>query len=415
MLEALVAELRSQFPSLARKQNGQPVVFLDGPAGSQVPNSVIKAISEYYVQHNANRNGHFATSRETDALMDEAHRAAAAWFNARDPDETVFGANMTSITFSFSRAISRQWNAGDEILVTQLDHDANITPWRMAAEDRGVAVKTARVNTADATLDIDHFAEQITPRTKLVAFTCASNSVGSRTPVAELVELAHRYGAEVYLDAVHLAPHAAIDVQQWNADYVVCSAYKFFGPHVGLLWGRKNRLQELAAYKVRPAPSTGPGKWMTGTQNHAAICGVTAAIDYLCGIGRSVAAMPQADRRSALDSAFKAIEAYEQQLLKRLIAGLSEIPQVKLFGIVSATRFAERVPTIAFKLAGMSSAEVATRLGASGIFCWHGHYYAVEICAALGQADQGMVRMGLLHTNTMAEVERTIQAVADLV
>ncbi len=413
-LDTLVPDLRRQFPSLSRMHADQPVVYLDGPAGSQVPQSVIDAISDYYVRCNANRNGHFASSHQTDHLMEDAHRAAAAWFNATDPDETIFGANMTSLTFSFSRALAQAWKPGDEVVVTQLDHDANITPWRMAAKDRGASTRMVRVKKDDATLDLDHFAEQINPRTRLVAVTCASNSVGSRTQVAQLVDIAHRSGAEVYLDAVHLAPHSLIDVQQWQADFVVCSAYKFFGPHVGLLWGRKKRLQSINAYKVRPAPNDTPGKWMTGTQNHAAICGVTAAIDYLCDIGRKLSGQSNLDRRSALTSAFPAIENYEQRLLTRLVAGLSEISGIKVFGITDPNQFAQRVPTIALTVDGRPSAEVAARLGEAGIFAWHGNYYAVEVCDALGQSQHGMVRLGLLHTNTMEEVERTLQAVAKI-
>lgn len=405
-------QLRDQFPALSRQQAGRPVIYLDGPAGSQVPRSVIDAISNYYCHHNANRAGQFATSRETDQLMEDAHAAAAAWFGCDDPNETIFGANMTTLTFQFSRALSREWTGQDSVVVTQLDHDANVSPWRLAAADRGAQLRTVKVNLQDATLDLADYAQALECRPKLVALTAASNSVGTRTPIAQLIAMAHEVGAEVYVDAVHYAPHGLIDVQAWDADFVVCSAYKFYGPHVGLLYGRSERLAELQAYKVTPAPAAAPGKWMTGTQNHAAICGVTAAIDYLCDIGRTVLKDPQAARRPALVSAMRAIELYERSLIQRLIEGLTSIPHVRVFGITEAARMHERVPTIALAVEGQPSIEVARRLSDHGIYCWHGHYYAIAICEALGQSQSGMVRLGLMHTNTLEEVERTIEVCA---
>ncbi|MFO1065063.1 MAG: cysteine desulfurase-like protein [Pirellulales bacterium] len=414
VLESLVPSLRAEFPALQRQWQGRGVIYLDGPAGSQVPEAVIHAVSDYYRAHNANRAGKFATSRETDELMNEAHCAAAAWFGVDDPNETVFGANMTTLTFQFSRAHSRTWQAGDRVVVTSLDHDANVSPWRLAAADRGVEVRTVRVRTEDATLDFDDFRAALNERTRMVAITCASNSVGTRTPVKQLIEWAHQCGAEVYLDAVHYAPHSLLDVKAWNADFCVCSAYKFFGPHVGLLWGRAARLAELQAYKVEPAPSQAPGKWMTGTQNHAAICGVRAAIDYLCGIGRQVAGDASLARRAALCNAFSAIEQYEMNLAKRLITGLAAIPNVRVFGITDPARFTERVPTVVLSIGDLNSADSAAKLDKRGIYCWHGHYYAIAICDALGQSQRGMVRLGLMHTNTREEVERTLEAVAEI-
>ena len=408
-------QLRQQFPALARQQNGQGVIYLDGPAGSQVPQSVIDAISDYYCHHNANRSGQFATSHETDRLMQDAHEAAAAWFGTEDANETVFGANMTSLTFQFSRALSREWSSGDTVVVTQLDHDANVSPWRLAAADRGAQLRTVRVNASDATLDLADFAEALKSRPRLVALTAASNSVGTRTPLVKLIEMAHAAGAEVYVDAVHYAPHGLIDVQAWQADYVVCSAYKFYGPHVGLLFGRSQRLAELKAYKVTPAPDSSPGKWMTGTQNHAAICGVRAAIDYICSIGRSLLKQSAAERRPAIVAAMQAIEVYERSLLTRLLEGLREIPQVKVHGITDPARLIERVPTLALTIDGLPSIEAARRFGEQGIYAWHGHYYAIAICEALGQSANGMVRIGLMHTNTLEEVERTLAALKMMV
>ncbi len=433
-LTGLLPELRAKFPSLARKLPGQsePVVYLDGPAGSQVPESVIAAISGYYMQHNANSGGKFATSCETVAMMAAAHQAAADWFGASDPRECVFGANMTTMTLAFSRAIAKTWRPGERIVVSELDHDGNVTPWKLAAADAGVEVVTVRVNPSDATLDIDDFRAKVTSGTRLVAVTCASNSVGSKPPIGELVEHAHTVRAEVYLDAVHYAPHGLIDVAQWQADYCVCSAYKFFGPHVGMLWGRLERLESLAAYKLRPSPAHPPGKWMTGTQNFAAIAGVTAAIDYLADIGHRLVqqfelyeASVDADmksgpltrpqsRREALRTAFAAIERHEQTLLTELLQGLADIPGVEVYGITDPQRYGQRVPTVACNVHGKSSADVAERLARVGIFCWHGDYYAVDVCAALGQQPHGMVRLGILHTNTSAEIQRTLREIADL-
>lgn len=403
-------QVRDQFPALSRQHAGQPVIYLDGPAGSQVPQSVIDAIGNYYCHHNANRSGQFGTSHETDALMQDAHAAAAAWFGTDDPNETVFGANMTTLTFQFSRALSREWSSSDTVVVTELDHDANVSPWRLAAADRGAKLRTVKVNTTETTLDMDDYAHALESRPRLVAITAASNSVGTRTPIRRMIEMAHAVGAEVYVDAVHYAPHALIDVKDWQADYVVCSAYKFYGPHVGLLFGRSHRLAELQAYKVTPAPNTAPGKWMTGTQNHAAICGVTAAIDYLCSIGRLVLSNNSLGRRAALVAAMQAIEAYERSLLVGLLEGLQQLPRVKVFGITEPSRLHERVPTLALAVEGNPAIEVARRLGEQGIYCWHGHYYAIAICEALGQSQHGMVRLGLMHTNTMEEVERTLRA-----
>jgi cysteine desulfurase family protein (TIGR01976 family) len=418
-MKSVVHELRSQFPSLVRRSpdGTQSAIYLDGPAGSQVPQVVIDAISNYYLNHNANSGGKFPSSIETTQMLIEAHQVAADWFGANDWRECIFGANMTTLTLAFSRALSKTWRAGERIVVTELDHDGNVTPWKLAAADARVEVATVRINPDDATLDLDDFRRQVTPGTRLVALTCASNSVGSKPPIQGLIEVAHAVGAEVYLDAVHYAPHGLIDVQAWNADYCVCSAYKFFGPHVGLLWGRLERLEALNAYKLRPAPAHPPGKWMTGTQNFAAIAGVVAAIDYIAHIGRrlSLPGDTALSRRECLRQAFAAIESYERELLTQLIGRLSQIPQVRIFGITDTSRFAERVPTIAFTLRGWTSAEVATALGQLGIYCWHGDYYAVDVCRALGQADGGMVRLGVLHTTTQLEIERTVEAIAALV
>lgn len=411
-------KLRQSFPSSSRVHDastGSSVVYLDGPAGSQVPLQVIQAISDYYLHHNANSAGNFPTSRETNLILQETLEAACDWFGGTDTSECFFGANMTTITMSFSRALSRTWNRGDRILVTQLDHDGNVTPWRLAANDVGAECETIRVKLPEATLDEDDFRRKLQGGVKLVAFTAASNSVGTSNDIPKLAALAHEYGAEVYVDAVHWAPHRLIDVIKWDVDYCVCSAYKFFGPHVGLFWGRKNRLEELKPYKLRASPSVGPGKWMTGTQNFAAIAGVKAAIDYIASIGNSAPnSTSELTRREKLRSAFELIEAYEKGLLIQLMAGLKSIPGITIFGITEESRFGQRVPTVVFDVAPYTSSEVTTRLSELGIYCWHGHYYAIDICDALGQSDRGMVRVGILHTNTSEEIDRLLIALRNI-
>ncbi|MBX3421059.1 MAG: cysteine desulfurase-like protein [Pirellulaceae bacterium] len=439
---SIVPQLRQQFPSLSRvaPDSNRSIAYLDAPAGSQVPQSVINAVTDYYRWHNANTGGAFGTSRQTAALTAEAHQAAADWFGCTDAGECIFGANMTTMTLAFSRALARTWKPGQRIVVTQLDHDANVTSWKLAARDVGVEVDTISVNVADATLDEQDFQRKVTDQTRLVALTAASNSVGSTTRVQQLTELAHRAGAEVYLDAVHWAPHRLIDVAQWGVDYCICSAYKFFGPHVGLLWGRRQRLEELAAYKLRPSPNSLPGKWMTGTPNFAAIAGVRAAIDYLANIGYQLSsasqdsyrhqtveelpndnpldmspASPTPNRRQALQIALTAIQEYETGLATQLIDGLLGLPKVTVYGITDPQRFAERVPTVVFTVEGLTSQQVASYLDSRGIYCWHGDYYAVDICAALGQARDGMVRLGIVHTTTTEEIQRVIDELQRLV
>lgn len=413
-LQQIVPELRNEFPSLSRTNplNSLPVVYLDGPAGSQVPQVVIDAVSDYYKHHSANTGGVFATSCETGAMMDQAHRAAADWFGSSNPKECVFGPNMTTMTMAFSRAISRTWQRGDRVVVTELDHDGNVTPWALAAKDVGAELVQVKVNASDATLDEADFDAKVTPGTRLVAFTAASNSVGSTTKIKELTQRAHRVGAQVYIDAVHWAPHRPIDVVDWDVDYCVCSAYKFFGPHVGMLWGRYELLEQMNAYKLRPSPALPPGKWMTGTQNFAAIAGAKAAIDYLASIHSRLEpdAASRATRRQSLCAAFESIRQYETTLVHQLIDGLLDIRGIRVFGITDSARLHERVPAVVFALDSVGSCEVARQLADQGIFSWHGDYYAVDICRVLGQAEHGMVRLGILHTTTATEIDRTLEA-----
>jgi cysteine desulfurase family protein (TIGR01976 family) len=399
---------RQQFPSLQRELQGRPVVYLDGPAGTQVPQRVMQAMVQYLSRHNANHGGRFATSRESDALLDAAHQAAADLLGADDPGCVFFGPNMTTLTMAFSRALSQTWRPGDEVLVTRLDHDANVTPWVLAARDRGAIVRFVEIHREDCTLDLEDLRSKLGDRTRLVAVGCASNSVGTVNPVAEICRWARDAGALTFLDAVHYAPHAAIDVAAWGADFVACSAYKFFGPHVGLMWGRRDLLESLPAYKVRPAPDDLPGKWMTGTQNHEGIAGVLAAIDYLADLGRDAAGQPKLDRRSALLEAFAAIGRYERQLGQRLLAGLKQIPELRIWGITDEDRCAERLPTISVTHRHLRAAELAEQLGRAGIFAWAGNYYALQLTETLGLEPDGMVRLGLVHYNTAEEVDRTL-------
>lgn len=404
-----VASIRGQFPALARRHDGRPVVYLDGPAGSQVPQRVIDAMADYLRHHNANHGGAFATSRENDELLACAQQAAADLLGTDDPATIVFGANMTTLTFAFSRALARTWKAGDELVVTQLDHDANITPWRMAAEERGLRVHEIRIRPEDTTLDWEDFQSKLSERTRLVAVGCASNATGTVNPIRRIVAAAHAVGAEVFLDAVHYAPHGLIDVQQWNCDYVVCSAYKFFGPHVGILWGRRERLEALTPYKVRPSDNHIPDRWMTGTPNFEGIAGVRAAIEYLAELGGHAAT-----RRAALQQAFAKIRVHEAELCRRLLTGLRHVPGVALFGIADLARQHERVATFSVCVAGHSPRAVAERLAQQGIFVWNGNYYALRLSEVLGLEPDGMVRIGLLHYNTADEVERLLQELAAL-
>jgi cysteine desulfurase family protein (TIGR01976 family) len=375
------------------------------------------------LHHNANRSGRFATSREVDAGMKHAHQVFADFLGAPCPESVAFGPNMTSLTLQFSRAIAREWKAGDRILVSQLDHDANFTPWILAAQDRGVEVCQIAVNKQDVTLDLDSLRSLLTDRTRLVAVTAASNAVGSLTPVRQIADMVHSVGAELFVDAVHYAPHRSVDVSEWKCDYLVCSAYKFFGPHIGVLYGRPERMMQLNPYKLRPAPDSLPVRWMTGTQNHACIAGAAAAVEYMASLSDSsttslVAVTPVSasatSLRAKLVDAMNQIQNHEMQLVQRLIAGLQSISGVQIFGIVEGARMSERAPTVAFRLDSMKSIDVAQRLGDEGIFVWHGNYYALPLTTALGTEPDGMVRIGCMHYNTQEEIDRTIDLIRSI-
>jgi cysteine desulfurase family protein (TIGR01976 family) len=323
--------------------------------------------------------------------------------------EVVFGPNMTTLTFALSRAVGRELKSGDEIVVTRLDHDANYSPWA-ALEEHGCVVRTVDIRSGDCTLDMDDLRRNLTPRTRVVAVGYASNSVGSINDVAAIVQLAHSVGALAYIDAVHYAPHGPIDVRSLDCDFLVCSPYKFFGPHSGVLYGKREHLLRLRPYKVRPATESLPGRWETGTQSHEAMAGVAAAIDYLAELGRRHG--PHAgNRRAALLAAYEAIRAYEGSLLRRLVPALLKIPGLTFYGISGPARFEERVPTVAVRIAGHSPRELAGYLGERGLFTWDGNYYALNLSERLGvEPDGGMLRIGLVHYNTTAEVDRLLEA-----
>ena len=408
-----LAWVRSQFPALAQTVNDQPAVFLDGPGGTQVSERVIQAISDYLRQSNANTHGAYRTSRQTDAMLEEA-RTAMADFLGCDADEIVFGANMTSLTYAISRAVGRELGPGNEIVVTHLGHDANVSPWRQL-EETGAAVCFADIRAEDCTLDMNDLARKLSGHTRLVAVGYASNAVGTINPVKEVVRLAHAAGALAYIDAVHYAPHGPIDVEALDSDFLVCSTYKFFGPHMGVLYGKREHLKRLKAYRLRANSDESPWRWEWGTLNHECIAGITACVEYLAELGRRVDPAA-ATRRKAVLAAFAAIQAYERELGGRLVRGLLEIRGLKFYGIRELGRFGERCPTVAVRIAGHSPLELATRLGDRGFFTWDGNYFALNLSERLDvEKDGGFLRIGLVHYNTAEEVDRLLAALREIV
>ena len=407
--ETTVAACRAQYPALSRLVGGRPAVYLDGPAGSQVPRRVMDAISGYLAERNANHDGLFATSQESDAMLAQAHRAVADLVGAEDPATIAFGPNMTTLTFALSRALARTWKPGDEVVVTRLDHDANVTPWVLAARDAGATVRHVDIHREDCTLNLEDLRAKLSDRTRLVAVGCASNATGSVNPVQQICRWAQEVGALTFLDAVHYAPHALIDVQRFGCDFLACSAYKFFGPHVGAMWGKRSLLEELQPYKLRPAPDSLPGRWMTGTQNHEGIAGTLAAVDYLADLGRALAKDPARPRRESLAVAYGAIGEYERDLASQLLEGLQRLSDVRIWGITDPARLHDRFPTVSITHARHTPTQLAKWLGERGVFVWQGNYYALPLTETLGLEPEGMVRIGLLHYNTPAEVEYLLE------
>ncbi len=404
---------RSQFPALSEQVNNQPAVFFDGPGGTQVPERVITAISDYLRHSNANTHGAFLTSNRTDAIIEDSRQAMADLLGC-GADEIMFGPNMTSLTFGLSRAIGQSLSAGDEIVITRLDHDANVAPW-LALRELGIVVNEVDVDVEDCTLDMEDFARKITSKTKLVAVGFASNAVGTINDIPAVVKMAKAVGAMVFVDAVHYAPHAPIDVKALDVDFLACSPYKFFAPHSGTIYGKREHLDRLKPYKVRPAGEDTAGRWETGTKNHEIMAAITAAVDYLAEVGNRDAGTPFATRREALTHAMTAIQAYERELSDYMIPRLLAIPGLSFYGITDSERFGSRTPTVAIRMAKHTPREVAEALAAKGIFVWDGNYYAVNLTERLGLEELGgMVRIGLVHYNTTAEVDRLIDALTAL-
>jgi cysteine desulfurase family protein (TIGR01976 family) len=412
--------LRQQFPALHRSDKGGIPIFLDGPGGTQVPQRVIDAMVHYLTTCNANHGGVFTTSCESDQILRAAHEAVADLINAPSADEVVFGPNMTTLTFHLSRAVGRKLHLGDEVIVTRLDHDANVTPWVLAAEDAQAKVRYLDIRREDCTLDQDAFNRLLSPQTKLVALACASNAVGTINDIGTLCRWAHAAGARVFVDAVHYAPHGPIDVQEWGCDFLACSAYKFFGPHVGILWGKRELLEHLPAYKLRPVPQRLPDRWMTGTQNHEGLAGVGAAIDYLASIGADHpehgAAFPSmSGRRLQIHAGLAAIQEYEASLSRHLLEGLARRLRFKVWGITDPGRVAWRVPTISLTMPGCPAGRIAEHLAARSIYTWSGNMYAVGLTEALGLENEGgLLRIGLVHYNTVDEIDRLLAALDEL-
>ena len=414
MIPLDLAWIRAQFPALAQKVNGHPALFLDAPGGTQVPQRVIDAMANYLAEANANTHGAFATSARSDAIIADAHCALADLLGC-DADEIICGANMTTLTFALSRAVGREIAVGDEIVLTRLDHDANVAPWK-ALEERGARIKMADINVSDCTLDLADLARQITRRTKLVAVGYASNAVGTINDIAAIIEMAHAVGAWVFVDAVAYAPHGPIDVRTLDCDFLACSPYKFFGPHGGAIYGKREHLLRLRPYKVRPAADTLPDRWETGTQNHEALAGAAAAIDYLADLGQRVSLESAAgDRRAAVRTAMRAIKSYERTLSERLIGGLLKVPGLQFYGIREPDRFDQRTPTVAVRIVGHPPLHLARRLGERGIFTWDGNYYALNLTERLGvEQHGGMLRIGLAHYNTVEEVDTVCMALREI-
>lgn len=405
--------VRAHFPALSRD-----AIFLDNPGGTQISRTSAARIQRYLLECNANHGGLFATSRASDALVEEARRAMADFLNAARPEEIVFGPNMTSLTFNLSRALGRILQPGDTIVVTRLDHDANISPWLMMAEDCGCRVRWVDFHPEDGTLDMDDMRAAVAESPKIVAFGYASNALGTVNPVKEITDLAHAAGALVYVDAVQYAPHGPIDVRRLGVDFLVCSSYKFFGPHLGILYGRYDLLDRLPAYRVRPAPQDPPGKFETGTGNFEHMAGVLGALEYFEWLGRNYGEEfydlyvgQYQGRALALKQAMSAVRSYETELIRALLDVCKSTPGLKLYGIRSLRKIEQRVPTFSFTLAGKHPDEVAQRLADEGIYTWNGNFYALAVTQRLGLEDQGgLLRVGAVHYNTVEEIKKLGEA-----
>ena len=396
-----VTEIRSWFPALQRRSGSHHVAYFDGPGGTQVPRQVVDAVSDYLIHHNANTHWAYPTSEETDALLERARVTIADFLNA-EPGEIAFGANMSTLTFHLARALARQWKEGDEVVVTELDHHANIAPWTEAARDRGFAIRTVRMNPETGQLDTEDLAAAITDRTRLLAIGAASNALGTITDVAAAAALAKRHGALVFVDAVHYAPHALVDVRQLGADFLACSAYKFYGPHVGILRVRSDLVDTIDVPKLAPAPDRGPERFETGTQNHEGIVGAAAAVEFLAGLA------PGASRRARLETAFTELHRRSAALLQKMWDALNACDGVRVYG---PPPHEPRTPTVGFTMEGVPATAVARSLAAEGVFVSHGDFYAQTVIRRLGLEPEGLVRAGCACYTNEEEVERLIDGV----
>lgn len=409
--------IRAEFPSLSLESNGRPHIYFDNPAGTQVPQIVVDRMTECLVQANANLGGYFETSRRADAIVDDAHAAMADFLNAASPDEIVFGQNMTTLTLHVSRSLGRTFRAGDEIVLSRMDHDANIAPWMMLAEDLDLRIRWLPFNTETFEFDLAELDALLNERTKLVCIGGASNLLGTVNDVQAICARAREAGALSFVDAVQLAPHVAINVQTLGCDMLACSAYKFFGPHQGILWGRRELLESLTPYKVRPAPDALPGCFETGTQSHEGMAGTAAAVDYFAWIGETMARehheanQAYKGRARYVHAALDFLFAYEKQLATQLITGLQSLPGVRVLGITEPAAMERRVPTVAFVADGKSPDAIAEALANRSIFVWSGHNYAVEVAKSLGIYDTGgAIRIGPVHYNSPAEIDELLTA-----
>jgi cysteine desulfurase family protein (TIGR01976 family) len=410
-----INQIRSQFPSLNR-----PEIFLDNPGGTQIVRSSIDRITRYFIQCNANHGGAFLTSH---AVVEEARQAMADFLNANSPNEIVFGANMTTLTFNVSRVLGKTFQPGETIVLTRLDHDANVSPWLLMAEDRGLKVRFVDFHPEDGTLNMEEMQAALAEKPKLVAVGYASNALGTINPVKDVIKWAHAAGALTYIDAVQYAPHGPIDVQDLGCDFLVCSAYKFFGPHLGILYGRYDLLESLPAYKVRPAPVHAPGKFETGTGNFEHISGVLGTMEYFENVGSgyenetsSTLLKTYSGRKLALKKGMHVLHTHELTLSQALLRALKAVPGCVIYGIADENRLSERVPTYSFTLANKSPRDVAAKLGEKGIFLWDGNFYALEVTRRLGLEDKGgLIRVGAAHYNTLDEIQRFSEALTELI
>jgi cysteine desulfurase family protein (TIGR01976 family) len=413
-----LSTIRSQFPSLDR-----PAIFFDNPGGTQIARQSLDRITNYLLECNANHEGAFATSIASDAILEDAHQAMADFYNAPSAEEIVFGNNMTTLTLHISRSISRTWQAGDEIVVTRLDHDANVTPWVLAAQDKGVTVNWVDFDVEDGTLRLDSLQKALERKPRLLAVGYASNSLGTINPLKKIIEMAHAAGSLVYVDAVQYAAHGPIDVQKLDCDFLVSSSYKFFGPHAGILFGKREHLEPMFAYKVRPATNALPGRFETGTQNHEGLAGVLGAVEYFEWVGQTfgseyeegLAEEGYTGRTYELKKAMTAIHAYEFELNRALLSALQSVPGLRLYGQTDPRQLEKRVATFSFRLRDLHPRQVAEKLAERGIYVWDGNYYALNVSERLGVEESGgMVRVGAVHYNTLDEVEQLRQALLEI-